>query len=282
VGDRPTRPPAPSCNNAADKANLEQVSADYLTNILSARANVEVARSDVRNASISLGYCRITAPFNGRISRRFVDVGNLVGDGQASVLATIYKDDPIHAYINVSENDLLMFRKMAREGTRRNFEKGDTISLDLGLANEPGEFPHRGKLDYSDPAVDPASGTVSARGIFDNPDRVIVPGLFVRVRVALDERPDALLVPEKALGADQEGKFLMVVGQGDVVERRKVKVGSMVGDLRVIEDNLKPDDRVIVNGLQRARPDQKVKPHPADRPRSVAVGDAPGPKSTQP
>ncbi len=257
----------------ADRANLEQATADYQTNILSAKANVEGAKSDVRNAEINLGYCRITSPFDGRISRRLYDVGNLVGDGQATVLATVYKDDTIYSYANVSESDLLRFRQMAREGKHRNFEKGDQIPLDLGLGNESG-FPHRGMLDYSDPSVDPASGTVLCRGAFPNPDRVIVPGLFARLRVVLEEKPNALLVPERALQTDQEGKYLLIVGPKDVVEKRKVKVGEQEGSLRVIDGNLKPDDLVIVNGLQKARPDAKVKPKRVDL-AAPAVAKAP-------
>ena len=249
----------------ADRANLDQITADYLTNILSAKANVEAARSDLRNAEINLGYCRITAPFDGWMSRRLYDVGNLVGDGQATVLATIYKDNPIYAYVSVSESDLLMFRQMAREGTHKNYEKGDQIPLDLGLGNESG-FPHAGVLDYSDPSVDPLSGTVQARGVFDNPDRVIIPGLFVRLRVAREVKPDALLVPEESLQTDQRGRYLMVVGEKNLARRRDVRVGSQEGTLRVIEDNLKPDDLVIVRGLQRARPDQPVQPERVDPP----------------
>ena len=262
----------------ADSANLEQSKADYQTNILSARANVEAAKSDVRNAEINLGYCRITAPFEGRISRRAYDVGNLVGDGQATVLATILRDDPIYSYVTVGESDLLRFRKMAREGTHRDFEKGEEVPLELGLANEEG-FPHRGKLNYADPAVDPASGTITVRGIFSNPGRVIVPGLFARVRVGLEDKPDALLVPERALGTDQEGRYVLVVDKKDIVERRKVKVGSQEGDLRVIEENLKPDDLVIVNGIQKARPGAKVKPTREGTAAAAKVASASGAKT---
>jgi len=266
----------------ADEANLEQSGADYQTNILSAKANVEAAKSDVRNAEINLGYCRISSPFEGRISRRAFDVGNLVGDGQATLLATILKDDPIYTYNTVGESDLLRFRKMAREGTHRDFEKGEEITLALGLANEEG-FPHKGRLNYADPSVDPASGTITVRGIFPNPGRVIVPGLFARVRVALEEKPDALLVPERALGTDQEGRYLLVVDKKDVVERRKVKVGSQEGELRVIDSNLGPDDLVIVNGLQKARPGGKVKPtREGATPPAVASATGPAPASKNP
>jgi RND family efflux transporter MFP subunit len=248
----------------ADRASLDQAVADYQTNILSAKANAEAARADVRNAEIDLGYCRITAPFDGWVSRRLFDVGNLVGDGQSSVLATIYKDDPIYAYVSVSENDLLMFRRLAQQGKHESYEKGDKIRLDLGLADEQG-FPHVGFLDYSDPAIDPMSGTVLARGVFDNPDRVILPGLFVRVRCARQSNPDALLVPEESLLTDQKGRYLLLVGENDKVARRDVVIGAQEENLRVIEGNLKPDDRVIVNGLQRARPGRAVRVGPSGK-----------------
>lgn len=242
----------------SDRADLEQAQADYETNILSTKASLEATRAEVRNAEIDLGYCRVYAPIDGRISRNLVDVGNLVGDGQATILATILKEDPIYAYMSVSEADLLRFREQVRQGTRVDYRTGK-VTLDLGLANEEG-FPHQGRVEYTDPGVDPGSGTVTARGIFPNPDHQIISGLFVRVRVALEERKDALLVPERALGADQVGTFVLVVGKNNVVERRPIKVGAAVDGMRVVEENLKPDDLVVVNGLQRARPDAKVKP----------------------
>ena len=179
----------------ADKASLEQAEADYETAILAAKAGLEQARADVRNAEINLGYCRVHAPIDGRISRKLVSVGNLVGDGQATLLATILKDNPIYVYMSVSESDLLRFRKQVSEGKRVDYRK-DKIRLDMALADEAG-FPHEGRVDYSDPGVDPGTGTVMARGIFENADHRIVPGLFVRVRVALEEREKALLVPER-------------------------------------------------------------------------------------
>ena len=242
----------------ADKANAEQAKSDYDVNILTARANVEQAKADLRNAGINLGYCRISSPIDGRISRKLVDVGNYVGDAQATLLATVLKDDPIYAYLTVSESDLLRFRKQVRDGTRVDY-RTDKVPLDLALADEVG-FPHHGRVDYSDPGVDTTTGTVTCRGIFANPGGAIVPGLFVRLRCPLEQRQDALLVPERALGADQGGQFLLVVGKDGVVEQRPVKVGSAVGGLRVIDENLKPNDLVIVNGLQRARPGLKVNP----------------------
>jgi RND family efflux transporter MFP subunit len=242
----------------ADAANLEQAEADYQANILSARANVEMATAEVRNAEIELGYCRMVSPIDGRISRGLVDVGNYVGDGQPTLLATVVKTDPIYAYMTVSEADLLRFRRQVREGKRVDYRK-EIVPLELGLASEEG-FPHKGRVEYTDPGVDPVSGTLLARGVFPNPGNDLVPGLFVRIRVALEKRPDALLVPERALGMDQTGHYVLVVDKQNVVSQRTVKVGATEGRLRVIEDNLKPDDLVVVNGLQRARPGLKVKP----------------------
>lgn len=244
----------------ADRATLEQAQADYETNLLTAKANVSEAEAQVRNARLDLGYCRVRAPFDGRISRATYDVGNLVGDGQATVLATIVRFDPIYAYMTVSESDLLMYRKLVREGKRVDFRK-ETIALDLGLPNETG-FPHPGRIDYTDPTVDPGSGTIQARGVFPNPgpNNEIYPGLFCRIRVPLTRTQDALLVPQRSLAYDQGGWFLLVVGSDNKVEQRYVTPGATEGTFRVIDESLKPEDLVVVQGLQRARPGITVNP----------------------
>lgn len=242
----------------ATKASLEQAEADYETNILAAEGNAGAARTAVRNAEIELGYCRMYAPIDGRISRVNIHVGNLVGDGQASLLATIVTTDPVYAYVNVSEHDLLRFRGMSGSPGRPGTGP-DAMPMELGLANEQG-YPHAGHGDYQDPAVDPGTGTVRVRGVFPNPDGSILPGLFVRVRVPFDRQKDALLVPERALGTDQSGQYLLVVGKGDVVEYRPVKVGTLVDGMRVVEGKIAAEDRVVVDGLLRARPNLKVSP----------------------
>jgi membrane fusion protein (multidrug efflux system) len=241
-----------------------------------AKAAVEAAKATLEQANLDLGYTRVTAPISGRIGRNLVDVGNLVGDGQATLLATIVKDDPIYAYMNVSEAHLLMYRKMVREGKRVDY-RAKPIRLDLGLANEEG-FPHEGRLDYADPAIDPNTGTITARGVFPNPDGAMIPGLFVRIRVPLEEHKDALLVDERALGADQTGSYVLVVNEkkGNEVERRSIKVGAKDGDMRVIEGDVGSNDLVIINGLQRARPGAKVNPK---RQESTSVAVASGPSA---
>ncbi|MFO0909574.1 MAG: efflux RND transporter periplasmic adaptor subunit [Isosphaeraceae bacterium] len=258
----------------ADKASLEQARTDFAINIAAAKAKVDSARADLENARIDLGYCKITSPIDGRISRRTVDVGNLVGDAQATVLALIVKDDPIYAYVSVSDADVLMFRSLVREGRRVDYRK-EKIPIELGLSTETG-YPHVGRLDYSDPGADPGTGTVQARGVFSNPDHVIIPGLFVRVRVPLENQPNALLLPERALGADQAGRHVMVVGSDNIVKQRPVTVGDVTDDgLRIILTGINAEDRVIIDGLQYARPDQPVTPKPAT-PEELTPARSPG------
>jgi membrane fusion protein (multidrug efflux system) len=261
----------------SDRANLEQARADYETDILSATAGVAAARTAVRNAEIELGYCRMHSPIDGRISRVNYHVGNLVGDGQASLLATIVKTDPVYAYTNVSEYDLLRFRRESGSGSGTGVE-APSAPVEMALAGETG-FPHKGRIDYQDPGLDPGTGTVQVRGVFPNPDGSILPGLFVRLRVPAGQRKGAILVPERALGTDQSGQYLLVVGKDDVVEYRPVKAGALLGDLRVVEGKIGPEDRVVVDGLLRARPKLKVTPR-TDAPQGdpVAAADAPRPR----
>ncbi len=163
------------------------------------------------------------APIGGRITRILVDVGNLVGDGQSTLLATILREDPIYAYMSVGETDLLNFLEQKRQGKRQDYLK-DAVPLEMQLQGEDG-FPHKGKLDYADPNVDPASGTIEARGIFENPDGKIVSGLFVRTRVALDNLSGAICVPETAIGRDQNGAFVFVVEEAKGKDGKPARVG---------------------------------------------------------
>lgn len=242
----------------ASKAHLKQAEADYDIDIMSAEANVSAAKTAVRNAEIELGYCRITSPIDGRIRRLNYDVGNLVGDNQASLLTTVVKINPIYTYTNLSVDDFLKYRSAASIGPE-SAEQAQTIPVELELAYETG-YPHHGHVDYYDPQVDKGTGTIEIRSVFPNEDGKILPGMFARLRVPIAKRPNALLLPERALGSDQTGQFVLVVGEGDKVEYRKVKVGARHGDLRVVEGKIAAKDRVIVEGLLRARPGIKVVP----------------------
>ncbi|MFO0950061.1 MAG: efflux RND transporter periplasmic adaptor subunit [Isosphaeraceae bacterium] len=268
----------------ADRASYEQAVSDFDTNREAARAAVKDAEAAVENARIDLGYCRIVAPFDGRITRRLVDVGNLVGDGASTVLATLVKDNPIFAYTNVSDADVLQFRSLRRQGQRADYREVD-VPIELGMPDEKG-YPHSGRIDYVDPGTDPGSGTVQARGRFDNPDHVMIPGLFVRLRVPFLTNVDALLLPESAILSDQAGRYVLVVGDDDVVKQRPVTLGGYSDDgLRIVQAGLSAGDRVVINGLQRARPDAKVKPTPGnllDEAVPAAKGEAPAAKGEAP
>lgn len=220
-----------------------------------AGAAVARARADLAAAQLDLSYTHIYAPIAGRIDRNYVDVGNLVGAGEATLLATIVREKPIYVYFSVSERDLLDHPELVDTGTPAG---GEPIRVYLGLGDEVG-FPREGTLDFTSNRVDPSTGTIELRAVFPNKDGRILPGLFIRVRVPFLRGP-ALLVPDAAIQADQNGRYLLVVGKDDVVEQRSVVVGPADGDLRVITSGVSKNDRVVVRGLQRARPGAAVKP----------------------
>ena len=241
-----------------------------------ALAAIERAKANLERANLNLGYTQVTAPISGRVSRNFVDVGNLVGEGEATLLTTVTRYDPMYVYFNLNENDLLrvqsMYRKrLKQKGLSHDRDSGREaqISLYLGLAIEEG-YPHEGIADFAESGVDPATGTLQLRGLFQNPDQVLIPGLFARVRMPIDERENALLVTERAIGSDQSGRFILTVNSENVVEKRPIRLGQLVDGLHVIEAGLKPGDLVVVNGLQRARPGGKVDPEKIDM-KSLAV-----------
>lgn len=238
------------------KAKLEQEIASYDTTILSNQAAVASAKTAVRNAELDLSYCRMHAPISGRISRVNFDIGNLVGDGESSVLASIIKFDPIYAYATISEADVLKTPALRNFGTEK---RRSEVPVELGLPGQ-GNYPVTGKLDYFDPTFDAATGTLRARGIFPNAAHTLLPGMFVRMRIPVAEKADSLLVPERALGTDQSGEFVLVVGPEGKVEYRPVRISVAIEGMRVVEGNLKESDQVIVEGLLRARPGAKVTP----------------------
>ncbi len=228
----------------------------------SAQANLQQAEINTKLAAINYGYTNVAAPFDGTVTARKVSVGDYVGANSApTVLATIVQSDPIYVNFNVDEQDVIRIREQIRERglTPEDLKK---VPVEVGLQTEEG-YPHKGHLDYASPTVDSSTGTLAARAVLDNPKRVLLPGMFVRVRVPRSEMSKALLVPDSALGSDQGGRYLLVVNKDNVVEQREVQVGQREGTLRVIDKGLTPGDRVIVNGLLRAVPGQKVDPHTA-------------------
>jgi RND family efflux transporter MFP subunit len=239
--------------SVASVQNLDDARAQRDT----AQASLAQAQSNTQLAAINYGYTRVLAPFDGRMSAHLVSIGDLVGT-QPTKLATIVQMQPMYVSFNVSEQVVIRIRgNIARAGKR--FEALQTIPVEIGLQGETG-FPHRGHMDYVAPTVDPATGTLTARGILDNADDTLLPGYFARVRVPLETDVAALLVPDAALGADQGGRYLLVMDADHVVAQKHVTVGPVQGTLRVIETGLAPDDLVLIDGLQRATPGERVAP----------------------
>jgi RND family efflux transporter MFP subunit len=221
-----------------------------------AQANLRSAESQRDLAKLNLDYTLVTAPFDGRMDRRQVDPGNLVGSGGSTVLASINQIDPIYVYFNISDSDLARLRKGARGVPGPSDSR--TWSMQVGLPGEDG-YPHEGRLDFAAISLTATTGSLLMRGILPNGDGRILPGLYARVRVPL-ERKESLLVPEVAVGHDQQGAYVFVVNEKNVVERRTVKTGPAVDALRAIDDGLAGKEWVIVNGLLRAGPGRPVTP----------------------
>ena len=223
----------------------------------SAQARLKQAQVDTAQAVINLGYTQVQAPFDGNVSARLVSKGELVGANGPTQLATIVEPAPIYVNFNISEQDVLRVREEIRRSgiTEQQLKK---VQVAIALQDDQG-YPHTGTLDYASPTVNPATGTLAVRAILQNSNRVLLPGFFVRVRIG-EEPQNALLVPDAALGSDQGGRYVLVVNKDNVVQQRKVTVGQKVGDLRVIDSGLAPDDRVVVAGILRAIPGLKVDP----------------------
>jgi RND family efflux transporter MFP subunit len=238
---------------AASKATYDT----SLSNRENAKAKLLQAQADAKQAQINLDYTKVVAPFDGIVTARQVSLGELVGSGGTQVLATIVQLEPIYVNFNASERDVLHVRDMLY---RRQQKASDLLGteVDVGLQTDQG-YPHKGKLDYIAPIVNQGTGTLAARAELPNPNRLMLPGFFVRVQVPLEET-EAMLVPAVALGSDQAGRYVLVVNGDNVVEQRKVEVGQSVGDMVVIEKGLGAEDRVVTAGLLRAIPGQKVDP----------------------
>lgn len=223
-----------------------------------AQASLQQAQVNTKIADVNYGYTNVIAPFDGIVSAHLVSVGELVGVASPTQLATIVQLDPIYVNFNVNEQDVLRVRDEAR---RRGLTVSDLrqLPIEIGLQTEAG-FPHKGQIDYISPTINQTTGTLPVRGMLPNPDRILLPGFYVRVRVPIDQQDNALLVPDVSLGSDQAGRYLLVVNGDNIVEQRKVMTGPLEGEFRVIESGLKPDDRVVVAGLLRAIPGQKVDP----------------------
>ncbi len=225
-----------------------------------AEATIAAAKADANRTAIDLKYTEIKSPISGRVDRALVSKGNLLTGGQSSgtLLTTVVNEQPMYVYFDVDERSLLRYMR------RRTPDKAATGNLsDLGvecfvqLADEK-DFPHRGLIDFASAEVNASTGTARLRAVFENADHALSSGLFVRIKIPVSKPYQALLIPERALSTDQNTKFVYVVGDDGVANRRVVELGKLEGDMRVITSGLAAGDRVIVKGMQRVKPGQRV------------------------
>jgi len=230
------------------------------SSLAQAEANVAGARAALETAALNLGFTRVTSPIDGRVGRAEVTRGNLVtgGNNGGTVLTTLVSVDPIYMYFDADEEAYLRYNQLAREGLRPSSRDAEN-PVQLGLANEEG-WPHLGLMDFVDNQLNPTTGTIRARAVFDNKEGYFTPGMFARIRLLGSGEYEALLIEDRAVGTDQSQKFVFVVGADNKVEYRAVKLGRLVDGLRVVRDGVKAGETIIVNGLQRVRPGAPVTP----------------------
>lgn len=223
------------------------------------KASIAGGTADVEARQLDLDYASVKAPIDGRASKSLFTVGNLIGGD--TLLTNVVSMHPIYVNVDVDEQRFLVYREIGRKMGTTNPSRFRDVNLPLfvALANEK-DFPHKGVIEFVDNRVDPLTGTIRVRAEFDNTSRVLVPGQFVRARVPRGDPSEQLLVPDRAVGRDQDRKYLLVVDDKNMVEYRSVETGGLFGDDRVISTGLKAGERVVVDGMQRARPGQPVVP----------------------
>lgn len=240
--------------NATSLNNVEKWRAkteEYKAEISKAKANEEIAK-------INYSYTHILAPFDGRIGRHLVDVGNLVGHGEATKLAVIEQISPIYVYFNLNELDLIKIRKAAKAQGMKPSDI-NTVEVEVEMQSESG-FPHKGTLDFVNTGLNASTGTMEFRAVLPNEDLVLLPGLFVRVRIPTSKPIPKLTVPESALQYDQVGAYLLTVDKNNVVEVKRVDTGASNKGKKAILKGLNKETQVVVEGIQKAIPGNKVTP----------------------
>lgn len=239
-----------------------------------AGAGVQAARAALRIARLNLEYTSIKAPIDGRMSRAEVTVGNLVSANGGPALTTLVSSSRIYAAFDVDEQTFLKSVNPARDA------KGTALPVHLGLADQDGH-PFEGRIHSVDNRLDTTSGTIRVRAIFDNPDGRLVPGLYARIRLGAGTPREAVLIDDRAIGTDQDKRFVLVVDSANKTAYREVRLGNLHDGLRIVEDGLKPGERIVVNGLQRVRPGDPVTPHPVAMEGSAPLAAATMPHATK-
>ena len=220
---------------------------------------VEAAAAAVEVARLNLEFTRVVSPIDGRVGKAEVTPGNLVGSGEgATLLTTVVSIDPVYVEFTGDEQVYLKYAAMSKKGERAS-SRDEPNPVYMGLANETG-FPHPGHMTFVDNQLDPATGTIRGRAIFHNPEGLFTPGLFARIKLLGSGQYNAILINDRAVGTDQNQKFVLVVGADKMLSYRPVKIGRIVQGLRVVLDGLKPGETIVVNGIQRVRPGMPISP----------------------
>ena len=244
------------------KTITEQIFEQRAQAFRNARASVSNAEAAIKQAELDLEFTELHAPINGRIGDRRVSPGNLVTggtSGNTTLLATIVSTDPIYFEFTFDEASYLRYERLSKIG-KDVASRGASVPVALKLIDEK-DFDHEGHMNFVDNVIDRSTGTIRGRAVFQNPNGVFTPGMFARVRVPASPPYEALLVPDASIGTEQARQFVLVVNSDNTVVSKYVTPGQLAsGDMRVIKEGIGPDDRVIVNGLMRARPGQKVTP----------------------
>lgn len=240
--------------NAASRLDLDNAVASYE----SAKAEVAMSEADLAQAEMALGYTTVRSPISGYISERNVDIGTLVGPGGKSLLATIVKSDTVRVDFSMTGLDYLNSKarnvNLGQKDTTRKWNPYITITLP-----DNSVYPLKGLVDFADPQVDPKTGTFSVRAEMANPDHILLPGQFTRVKLLLDVRENAIIVPTKAIIIEKGGAYIFVVRHDDVVEKRFVELGPEVGNNTVVERGLSSNERIVVEGYHKLAHGQKVR-----------------------
>lgn len=253
----------------ARQAQLRQQNVNSQADLDNAQAKRDAAQADLDNAiastqlaAINYSYTQVKAPFDGQVSTHLVSVGQMVGaGGEKTKLSTIVQVKPIYVYFSLSEPIVQRIRA-ALQAMGKTLADVHNVQIGIGLQTETG-FPHVGQLDYVAPTVDANTGTLTARALMPNTDVALLPGMFVRVRVPLGVDQNALLVPSTAIGSDQGGSYVLVVDDQNTVQEKTITTSTVIDGLTVVDKGLAPTDKVVVNGLQRAIPGEKVTPQNA-------------------
>jgi RND family efflux transporter MFP subunit len=238
---------------AVSQSDYDRAKANYD----SAVAQLAGAKAAVDAAALNVEYCQVKTDVEGRVANRIVTPGNLV-TANTTLLTTVVPLDPAYCYFDADEGHVLKYQELARL-KKRVSARDARIPCFMALSNET-DFPHEGVVDFVDNRLDPNTGTLRARGVFPNPGRYMTPGMYARMRIPGSGRYNAILVPDAAIGTNQNERYLLVLGPEDKVQYRPVKLGAQFDQLRAIEEGIGPEDRVIINGLQLARPGSMVKP----------------------